>query len=112
MDKKGKFEKMAEVTRNCCKGEGDMADCCSMMRKMMGQEKRGEKKKKRDCQKKDRNGDASIYWKKIQTIYSRQESEFIFLSSPRAAIRGDLTLSAVAPIIRGMNRSLGIDIKR
>jgi hypothetical protein len=28
-------------------------------------------------------GDASIYWKKIQTIYSRQESEFIFLSSPR-----------------------------
>ena len=41
-----KFEKMAEMMRNCCKGEGDMADCCSMMKKMMGQEKRGEKKEK------------------------------------------------------------------
>jgi len=35
MDKKGKFEKMAEIMRSCCAGEGDMADCCSMMRKMM-----------------------------------------------------------------------------
>ena len=41
-----KFAKMAEMMRNCCKGEGDMADCCSMMKKMMGQEKRGEKKEK------------------------------------------------------------------
>lgn len=41
-----KFEKMAEMMRNCCKGEGGMADCCSMMKKMMGQEKRGEKKEK------------------------------------------------------------------
>jgi len=35
MDKKGKFEKMAEMMKSCCKGEGGMADCCSMMRKMM-----------------------------------------------------------------------------
>jgi len=41
-----KFEKMAEMMRNCCKGEGDMADCCSMMRKMMGQKGGGEKKEK------------------------------------------------------------------
>jgi len=46
-----KFEKMAEMMRNCCKGEGDMADCCSMMKKMMGQEKRGEKKEKEEPSK-------------------------------------------------------------
>jgi hypothetical protein len=46
MDKKGKFEKMAEMMKNCCKDEGELADCCSMMKKMMGQKKRGEKKEK------------------------------------------------------------------
>ncbi len=36
MDKKGKCEKMAERMKSCFTGEkGDMADCCSMMRKMM-----------------------------------------------------------------------------
>jgi hypothetical protein len=35
MDKKRTFEKMAEMMRSCCKGEGGMVDCCSMMRKMM-----------------------------------------------------------------------------
>lgn len=30
-----KFEKMAEMMRSCCKGEGGMVDCCSMMKKMM-----------------------------------------------------------------------------
>ncbi len=39
----GKCEKMAELMRSCCPKEGGMADCCSMMRKMMGQEGRGEK---------------------------------------------------------------------
>jgi hypothetical protein len=34
MDKKGKFEKMAEMMKRCVTGEGDMTDCCSMMRKM------------------------------------------------------------------------------
>ena len=35
MDKKRKFEKMAEMMRGFCTGEGEMADCCSMMKKMM-----------------------------------------------------------------------------
>jgi hypothetical protein len=39
----GKCEKMAEIMRSCCSKEGGMADCCSMVRKMMGQEGRGEK---------------------------------------------------------------------
>jgi hypothetical protein len=30
----GKSEKMAEMMRSCCTGEGGMADCCSRMRKM------------------------------------------------------------------------------
>ena len=38
-----KFEKMAEMMKSCCTGEGGMADCCSMMRKMM---KEGEGKEK------------------------------------------------------------------
>jgi hypothetical protein len=31
-----KCEKMAEILRTYCAGEGRMADCCSMMKKMMG----------------------------------------------------------------------------
>jgi len=44
----GKFEKMAEMMRNCCSKEGGMADFCSMMKKMMGREGRGEKKEKEE----------------------------------------------------------------
>lgn len=29
------FKKIAEMMRSCCPGEGKMADCCSMMRKMI-----------------------------------------------------------------------------
>jgi hypothetical protein len=36
----------------------------------------------------------------------------LFFHHPETPFSGDLTLSAVAPIIRGMNWSLGIDIKR
>jgi hypothetical protein len=37
MDNKEKtFGKMAEMMKNCCKEEGSMADCCAMMKKMMG----------------------------------------------------------------------------
>jgi len=47
MDNKGKkFEKMSEMMRNCCKDGGGMADCHSMMKKMMGQKKRGGEKEK------------------------------------------------------------------
>jgi hypothetical protein len=49
MDKKGEFKKMADMMKSCCTGEGDRADCCSMMRKMRefceGEET---KKKKKD----------------------------------------------------------------
>jgi hypothetical protein len=31
-----KCKKMAEMIRTYCTGEGRMADCCSMMKKMMG----------------------------------------------------------------------------
>jgi hypothetical protein len=36
------FEKMAEMMKNCCKEEGSMADCCAMMKKMMGRGERPE----------------------------------------------------------------------
>jgi len=47
MDKE-KFEKMIEMMKGCCTDEGGMANCCSMMRKMMryGERKETEKKKK------------------------------------------------------------------
>ena len=52
MDKKGKFEKMVDMMKSRCTGEEDMADCCSMMRKMMefceGEEEKEEKKKKKE----------------------------------------------------------------
>ena len=35
MDKKKTFEEMAEMMKSCCTDEGDMTECCSMMRKMM-----------------------------------------------------------------------------
>ena len=41
-----------------------------------------------------------------------KEAKLFFHYHPEAAVRGDFTLPAVAPIIRVMNRSLGIDIKR
>jgi hypothetical protein len=33
-----KFEKMVEMMKGCCPGEGGMADCFSMMKKMMDRE--------------------------------------------------------------------------
>jgi hypothetical protein len=32
----GKCKKMAEMMRRYCAGEGRMADCCAMMKKMKG----------------------------------------------------------------------------
>jgi hypothetical protein len=44
-----KFEEMAEMMRSCCKGEGGMFDCCSMMTRMMQhREGEGSTKKKKD----------------------------------------------------------------
>jgi len=47
MDKE-KFEKMAEMMKGCCTDEEGLANCCSMMRKMMryGESKKTEEKKK------------------------------------------------------------------
>jgi len=54
MDKREQFEKMAEMMRICCKGEGDMADCCSMMKKMMRYGEGGrQRKRKRTPEKQD-----------------------------------------------------------
>jgi hypothetical protein len=46
--KKEKFEKLAEMMRGCCADEEGLADCCSMMRKMMryGERVKTEEKKK------------------------------------------------------------------
>ena len=48
MDGRRKFEKMAEMMRNCCPEESGIADCCSMMRKIMrcGEGEETTKKKK------------------------------------------------------------------
>ena len=35
----GDFQKMAEKMKTFCQGEGDVFDCCSIMRRMMGQGK-------------------------------------------------------------------------
>jgi|MudIll2142460700_1097286.scaffolds.fasta_scaffold481708_2 hypothetical protein len=56
MDKE-KFEKMMEMMKDCCHGKGDMADCCSMMRKMMrcGEGEEAGKKKKMPGKKNKEN---------------------------------------------------------
>jgi hypothetical protein len=48
MGERRRFEKMVEMMRNCCLEEHGMADCCSMMRKMMrcGEGEETAKKKK------------------------------------------------------------------
>ena len=44
----GDFQKMAEMMKSCCPGEGDVMDCCSMMRRMMGQSKEAEAKETKE----------------------------------------------------------------
>ncbi len=45
----GKFEKMAEVMKGCCSGEGGLADCCSIMKRMMEKFGEGEETRKQDA---------------------------------------------------------------
>ncbi|MGZ3559213.1 MAG: hypothetical protein ACXU99_09765 [Thermodesulfobacteriota bacterium] len=52
-----KFEKMAEMMKNCCPGEGDMTDCCSMMKKMMMQCHEGKEETSQDAEHGLGNGD-------------------------------------------------------
>ncbi len=47
----GDFQKMAEMMKSCCPGEGDLMDCCSMMRKMMAQSKGAEAEETNETQK-------------------------------------------------------------
>jgi hypothetical protein len=47
----GDFQKMAEMMKSCCPGEGDIMDCCSMMRRMTGQGKEAEAKETKKAQK-------------------------------------------------------------
>ena len=49
MDKE-KFEKMVEMMKGCCTDEEGMANCCSMMKKMMGYGVRKETEKKKDTE--------------------------------------------------------------
>ncbi len=47
----GDFQKMAEMIKSCCPGEGDIMDCCSMMRRMMAQSKGAEAEETNETQK-------------------------------------------------------------
>ena len=53
----GDFQKMAEKMKTFCQGEGDVFDCCSMMRRMMGQGKGAEVKDTKETQKPPRGGE-------------------------------------------------------
>lgn len=53
----GDFQKMAEMMKTCCPGEGDVIDCCSLMRRMMGQGKGAEAKETKDTQKPKKGGE-------------------------------------------------------
>ena len=46
-----KFKKMVEMMRNCCPEKEDMADCCSMMKKMQCYEGKEETEKKKETLK-------------------------------------------------------------
>ncbi len=41
----GDLQKMAEMMKTCCSGEGGAIDCCSMMRRMTERDKEGEPEK-------------------------------------------------------------------
>ena len=53
----GDFQKMAGMMKNCCPEGIGAADCCSMMRRMMGQDKGGEAKESRETQKPPKGGE-------------------------------------------------------
>lgn len=52
----GDFQKMAEMMKTFSPGEGDALDCCSIMRKMMGQSKGAEAKETKETQKQPEGG--------------------------------------------------------
>ncbi len=52
----GDFQKMAEMMKTFCPSEGDAIDCCSIMRRMMGQRKGEEVKETKETQKQPEGG--------------------------------------------------------
>ncbi len=52
----GDFQNMAEMMKNCCPGEGDVIDCCSMMRRMMGHGDGAEAREAKETQKPPKGG--------------------------------------------------------
>ena len=53
----GDFQKMAEMMKTLCPGEGDPIDCCFVMMKMMGQCKEGEAKGTKETRKPPEGGE-------------------------------------------------------
>ncbi len=53
----GDFQKMAEMMKTFCPGEGDAIDCCTIMRRMMGQGKGAEAKDTKETQKQPEGGE-------------------------------------------------------
>ncbi len=53
----GDFEKMAEMMKAFCTGEGNAIDCCSLMRRMMGQGKGVEAEETKEAQKQPEGGE-------------------------------------------------------
>jgi len=47
----GDFQKMAEMMKNFCPGEGSAIDCCSMIERMMEYGKRKKSEKPQETQK-------------------------------------------------------------
>ncbi len=52
----GDFQKMAEMTKTFCTGEGNATDCCSIMKRMMGQGKKVEAKETKETEKQPEDG--------------------------------------------------------
>ena len=53
----GDFQKMAEMMKTFCTGEGNAIDCCSIMRRMMGRSKGAEVKETKETQKQPVGGE-------------------------------------------------------
>ncbi len=53
----GDFQKMAEMMKTFCSGEGDAVDRCSFMMRMMGRDKGEEPEETRETQEPPKGGD-------------------------------------------------------
>ena len=66
MDKRGTYEKMVEMMKNCCPKEGEMTDCCSKMQKMMDQKGVGSFcAEMMEKIKKHQDNDGSFQWEEM-----------------------------------------------